>query len=81
MDRVDVKSYWLFLIASSALFIFATGMLNRLALYLLPFALVIMFFYSLTKRFTAYSHFWLGLAISIAPIEGFSMPAMSFEHY
>ncbi len=66
--RVDVKSYWLFLIASSALFIFAAGMLNSLALYLSPVALVIVFFYSLTKRFTAYSHFWLGLAISIAPV-------------
>ncbi len=66
--RVDVKSYWLFLVASSALFIFAAGMLNNLALYLSPVALVIVFFYSLTKRFTAYSHFWLGLAISIAPV-------------
>jgi 4-hydroxybenzoate polyprenyltransferase len=66
--RVDVKSYWLFLIASSALFIFAAGMLNSLTLYLSPVALVIVFFYSLTKRFTAYSHFWLGLAISIAPV-------------
>jgi 4-hydroxybenzoate polyprenyltransferase len=66
--RVDVKSYWLFLIVSSALFIFAAGMLNSLALYLSPVALVIVFFYSLTKRFTAYSHFWLGLAISIAPV-------------
>jgi 4-hydroxybenzoate polyprenyltransferase len=66
--RVDVKSYWLFLIASSALFIFSAGMLNSLALYLSPIALVIVFFYSLTKRFTAYSHFWLGLAISIAPV-------------
>jgi 4-hydroxybenzoate polyprenyltransferase len=66
--RVDVKSYWLFLIVSSAFFIFAAGMLNSLALYLSPVALVIVFFYSLTKQFTAYSHFWLGLAISIAPV-------------
>jgi 4-hydroxybenzoate polyprenyltransferase len=66
--RVDVKSYWLFLIVSSLLFIFSTGMLNSLALYLSPVALAIVFFYSLTKRFTAYSHFWLGLAISIAPV-------------
>jgi len=66
--RVDIKSYWLFLIASSALFVFAAGMLNLLALYLSPLALLIVFFYSFTKRFTAYSHFWLGLAISIAPI-------------
>jgi 4-hydroxybenzoate polyprenyltransferase len=66
--RVDVKSYWLFLIASSVLFIFSAGMLNSLALYLSPVALSIVFFYSLTKRFTAYSHFWLGFAISIAPV-------------
>ena len=43
-------------------------MLNQLALYLSPLALIIVFFYSLTKRFTVYSHFWLGLAISIAPV-------------
>jgi len=66
--RVNVKSYWLFLIVSSALFIFAAGMLNSLALYLSPVALVVVFFYSLTKRFTAYTHFWLGLSISIAPV-------------
>ena len=65
---VDVKSYWTFLIVSSAIFIFAAGMLNRLALILSPVALSIVFFYSVTKRFTAYSHFWLGLAISIAPV-------------
>jgi len=66
--RVDIRSYWLFLIASSAIFIFAANMLNSLALYLSPVALLIVFFYSFTKRFTAYSHFWLGLAISIAPV-------------
>ena len=65
---VDVKSYWIFLIVSSAIFIFAASMLNRLALILSPAALGIVFFYSVTKRFTAYSHFWLGLAISIAPV-------------
>ena len=65
---VDLKSYWLFLIVSSAIFIFAAGILNRLAFILSPLALGIVFFYSVTKRFTAYSHFWLGLAISIAPV-------------
>ncbi len=65
---VSMGSYWVFLIASSALFIFSAWMLNQLALYLSPVALIIVFFYSLTKRFTAFSHFWLGLAISIAPV-------------
>lgn len=66
--RVDVKSYWIFLVVSSGLFIFAAYRLNDLAFYLSPLALIIVFFYSITKRFTAYSHFWLGLAISVAPV-------------
>ncbi len=66
--KVSVGNYWLFLIASSALFVFAAWMLNTLAFYLSPVALAIVFFYSLTKRFTAFAHFWLGLAISIAPV-------------
>ena len=48
--RIDIRSYWLFLIASSAIFIFAANMLNSLALYLSPVALLIVFFYSFTKK-------------------------------
>ena len=66
--RIRVGSYWAFLTISSVLFIFSTWMLNKLAFYLSPVALVIVFFYSVTKRFTAFSHFWLGLAISVAPV-------------
>ena len=66
--QVSVSSYWAFLILSSVLFVFSAWMLNKLAFYLSPVALIIVFFYSLTKRFTAFSHFWLGLAISIAPV-------------
>ena len=66
--QVGIGSYLAFLIASSILFIFSAWMLNQLAFCLSSVALVIVFFYSLTKRFTAFSHFWLGLAISIAPV-------------
>ena len=66
--KINVGNYAVFLSASSALFVFAAWMLNSLAFYLSPVALAIVFFYSLTKRFTAFSHFWLGLAISIAPV-------------
>ena len=66
--QVDAQSYWFFLIASSLLFVFSAWMLNPLAFYLSPIALVIVFFYSLTKRFTMFCHFWLGLAISVAPV-------------
>lgn len=57
-----------FTLATAALFVFAAAMLNPLCLALSPVALVIVWFYSLTKRFTALSHFFLGLALGVAPI-------------
>ncbi len=66
--KISVGNYWMFLVASSTAFIFSAWMLNSLAFYLSPAALAVVFFYSLTKRFTAFSHFWLGLAIAVAPV-------------
>src|ERR1017187_8011370 len=51
---------WAFVAASSALFVLAASQLNRLCLLLSPLALAIVFFYSFTKRFTAFSHLVLG---------------------
>ena len=42
--------------------------LNSLCFYLSPFALVIICFYSLTKRFADYSHVFLGIALALAPV-------------
>jgi len=58
----------LLLLLSSAAFLFAAAAINRLTLLLSPVALAIIFFYSLTKRFTAATHFFLGLALAIAPV-------------
>ncbi len=55
-------------IASSAVFLAAAAAINRLTFMLAPLALAIVFFYSLTKRFTAATHFFLGLALAISPI-------------
>jgi 4-hydroxybenzoate polyprenyltransferase len=60
--------YWIFLVLSAIIFIIASGMLNQLALMLSPAALAIVFFYSFTKRFTSLSHFFLGIALSVAPV-------------
>jgi 4-hydroxybenzoate polyprenyltransferase len=57
-----------FTIISSLLLVTASWQLNRLALILSPLALALVFFYSLTKRFTAWSHAWLGLALAVAPV-------------
>ncbi|MDA2925831.1 putative 4-hydroxybenzoate polyprenyltransferase [Acidobacteria bacterium AH-259-G07] len=59
-----------FTLVSSALFIFASWMLNDLAFRLSPIALGIIFFYSYTKRFTSLSHLLLGLSLAIAPVGG-----------
>ena len=56
------------LIFSSGLFIFFAANINRLTFALSPIALGIIFFYSLTKHFTDATHFFLGLALGIAPV-------------
>ncbi|MFB3916043.1 MAG: UbiA-like polyprenyltransferase [Terriglobales bacterium] len=56
-----------FVVVSCAIFIFAAGQLNHLALYLSPVALAILLLYSYTKRFTRWSHLILGFADAIPP--------------
>ncbi len=57
-----------FIMVSSVLFVFAASRLNRLALELSPVALAIIFFYSYTKRFTWWTHFFLCLSLACAPL-------------
>jgi 4-hydroxybenzoate polyprenyltransferase len=52
---------------ASAIFLAAAWRLNRLTLMLAPVVLVVLLGYSLTKRFTRWSHLVLGLALGIAP--------------
>src|SRR6476469_6275465 len=56
------------LILASAGFLLAACAINRLTCLLAPIALALIFFYSLTKRFTSATHFFLGLALAIAPV-------------
>ena len=42
--------------------------LNPLCFYLSPVALAVICFYSLTKRFTDYTHVFLGLSLALAPV-------------
>ncbi len=57
----------IFTVAAVAIFVLAAWQLNPLALKLSPVALFILFFYSFTKRFTNWSHLFLGFALGIAP--------------
>jgi len=68
LGLVTPRQVIIFTAVSSLLLVAASFMLNRLAFFLSPLALAVVFFYSYTKRFTAFSHAFLGLAISLAPI-------------
>jgi 4-hydroxybenzoate polyprenyltransferase len=55
------------LIVCAAAFIGTASAINQLTAFLSPVALAIIFFYSVTKRFTDWTHFFLGLALAVAP--------------
>lgn len=57
---------WLVLL-SSCLFIFSAFMLGQDCGSIAPFVLLVLLAYSHTKRFTAYAHVLLGLALALAP--------------
>ncbi|GAB4168379.1 MAG: putative 4-hydroxybenzoate polyprenyltransferase [Terrimicrobiaceae bacterium] len=65
-------------VVSSLLFIASAGFLNPLCLWLSPVALAVVFFYSLTKRFTGFAQAFLGLALAVAPTGGWIAVTGSF---
>lgn len=67
------------LIISSAGFLIAAAAINRLTFLLSPAALAIIFLYSLTKRFTSATHFFLGAALAISPIGAWIAQTGSFS--
>jgi 4-hydroxybenzoate polyprenyltransferase len=56
-----------FVVVACGMFVLAAAQLNRLTLLLSPVALAIILLYSYTKRFTRWSHLFLGFALGIAP--------------
>ena len=66
--QISLTSAILLCALSAAGLIAASWFLNPLCFYLSPVALVMVCFYSLTKRFTDYTHVFLGIALALAPI-------------
>jgi 4-hydroxybenzoate polyprenyltransferase len=60
----------LFVVATSAVFVFSAWELNAVCFWLSPVALAIVFWYSLAKRFTTWTQLFLGLAMAVAPVGG-----------
>ncbi len=65
---ITPRNALVFVIVNCALFIAATGFINRICFYLSPLALFVILFYSYTKRFTTLCHLVLGLGLSLAPL-------------
>ena len=76
---ISPKSALIFVIANSVLFIIAAGFINNLTFFLSPVALAVVLGYSVTKRFTALSHFFLGLGLSLAPVGAYISVTGSFS--
>jgi 4-hydroxybenzoate polyprenyltransferase len=65
---VTVREAVVLTFVSALLFVLAAYELNWICFLLSPVALMIIFSYSLTKRFTWTSHLVLGLALAVAPV-------------
>lgn len=66
--RLPLAGAWALTLAFTALFLLAAWRLNPLCLALSPIAMLLLWGYSLTKRFTAWCHVVLGLALGLAPV-------------
>src|SRR6058998_4439994 len=69
--RLTLAQAWAAVLVAVALFLWAAWALNPLCLVLAPIALVFISTYSYAKRFTHWSHLWLGLADGIATPAGY----------
>jgi 4-hydroxybenzoate polyprenyltransferase len=65
---IKLGSAWALVCLSAAGFLVVTWFINPVCFYLSPVALLVVCFYSYTKRFTDFSHVFLGLALGIAPL-------------
>ncbi len=69
--RLSVRQARGAVILASVVFVGCAAALNTLCLVLSPLALVWILSYSFTKRFTSWSHLWLGASLAIAPVGGY----------
>lgn len=66
--QISLQSAIFFTFLSAMIFCISAYMLNMLCFYLSFLALAILAFYSFTKRFSSFAHYFLGFAIAICPI-------------
>lgn len=77
--QLSVKWVWVLVFVFLGLLLFAAANLNPLCLKLAPLAVIVLWIYSYTKRFTWWCHLILGLAIGIGPVGGWFAISGSFD--
>ena len=78
---VTMVEAWSMVLLAGLLFFVAAYLLNPLTLQLAPFALGLTLFYSLTKRFTAFCHLILGVALAFSPLGGWVAVLGSLDNF
>lgn len=76
---IGERSALIFSIVNAMLFLITSWFINPLCFYLSPVALIVILGYSLTKRFTALSHFVLGLGLALAPTGAYLAVTGTFD--
>jgi 4-hydroxybenzoate polyprenyltransferase len=66
--RISLLGASILCLLSGAGLIVVSYFINRICFYLSPVALFVVCFYSLTKRFSDFTHVFLGVALALAPI-------------
>ena len=66
--QIGLGGAWTLCVLSAAAFVAISWLINFVCFVLSPVALVVVCFYSLTKRFTDFTHVYLGVALALAPI-------------
>jgi 4-hydroxybenzoate polyprenyltransferase len=65
---ISLASAWTLCLLSGAALVAVSYSINWICFVLSPVAILVVCFYSLTKRFTDFTHVYLGIALSLAPI-------------
>jgi len=66
--QISLVGAWALWTLSAVAFLAITYFINAICFYLSPVALAVVCFYSLTKRFSDYTHVFLGIALALAPV-------------
>lgn len=64
--KVSLREAWIFTVIATFIFVFSAAMLNWTAFWLSFTVLPVLFGYSYTKRFSAFSHLILGLNLGVS---------------